>query len=262
MEKRGGDPERVGRIMPDGVQGFIESLKKRSEAFGAQYFQRMEACSPGAEACVNLSGRILMSNGHQQPCERVEKEPLGCVVGRNRYIAGCETFLNSIGLRGTQAKACFLSETFVRDELSNIAYDYAFNGGFDKEVDLFLAGTMGPGKTYSCHAILAHLHVTRGVSGLKFNAHRLLSSGRWNEDLDAAVKTKLLLLDDLGLEPKTEGVQANLVSLIDERFESGYRTLITSNIKSFEQLSERYDDRFLDRLARYKILFTKLESKR
>ena len=59
----------------------------------------------------------------------------------------------------------------------------------------------------------------------------------------------LLVLDDLGVEPRTANSEADLLSLLDKRLLSGKVTIITTNY-DMESLRERYGSRFFDRIDR------------
>ncbi|MBO4688892.1 MAG: ATP-binding protein [Clostridiales bacterium] len=59
----------------------------------------------------------------------------------------------------------------------------------------------------------------------------------------------LLVLDDLGVEPRTANSEADLLSLVDRRLLTGKVTIITTNYDT-ESLRERYGGRFFDRIDR------------
>ncbi|MBR5975431.1 MAG: ATP-binding protein [Clostridiales bacterium] len=71
----------------------------------------------------------------------------------------------------------------------------------------------------------------------------------------------LLVLDDLGVEPRTANHEADLLSLMDKRLLSGKVTIITTNY-DMDSLRQRYGSRFFDRIDRsYKRICFREEKK-
>ena len=104
---------------------------------------------------------------------------------------------------------------------------------------LVLAGGVGSGKTVAaCEAV-----ERAGLAGssLFVKALDLVRAGTFDEDFWREVRTaKLLVVDDLGVEPLDEKgwALANLLALIDARYDDATKTILTTNLDA---------DRFLAR---------------
>lgn len=127
---------------------------------------------------------------------------------------------------------------------------------------LYLTGPAGTGKTRLAAAILRQVLVeedTGGVFGPQFiEVPELLldirgtfrdGSERTEEGLLAEyANSDLLILDDLGAEKPTEWVTQTLYLLINRRYGSEKRTIITSNL-GLSELGNRLGDRIVSRVA-------------
>lgn len=132
--------------------------------------------------------------------------------------------------------------------------------------DMVLFGTAGKGKTFTAVAA-AREYAEAGISSLVVKQteaqeimmeHRKVvqsfytesSKERSIEDRRAALtEVELLVLDDLGVEPKTPNTEADLLYILDSRMLSGRKTIITTNY-DIPSLKERYGARVYDRLQR------------
>jgi DNA replication protein DnaC len=142
-----------------------------------------------------------------------------------------------------------LSNAKLKINASMEDIDYRHPRGLDKSVMLSLAtcdwiqkaqnilitGPTGTGKTFLACA-LANKACREGYSALYSRAPRLFQDlamakgdGRFASLLKALAKTKLLLIDDLGLAPLTDAERRDLLEIIEDR-QSLSSTIITSQL--------------------------------
>jgi DNA replication protein DnaC len=127
-------------------------------------------------------------------------------------------------------------------------------------------GRSGKGKTFTAVAI-ARKYAQKGRSSfvirlaeaqeLMMEHRKMIQAFYTPADKERAVEQKvdylteadLLVLDDLGVEPRTANTEADLLNLLDKRSLAGKTTIITTNF-DMESLKERYGGRFFDRIDR------------
>ena len=151
-------------------------------------------------------------------------------------------------------KVCFIESnmakwTFENDDRRNANISDAMKNyvnefdNFKKEgTGLLLYGTVGTGKTYYA-ACIANSLIDKGhkVFGMK--------EGK-QEYIDNLNTYKLLIIDDLGAERKSEFMQEQVFNIIDSRYRSGLPFIITTNLTSEElkKTSEIGYSRIYDRI--------------
>lgn len=106
---------------------------------------------------------------------------------------------------------------------------------------LLLYGTVGTGKSYHA-ACIANALIDRGYSCLMTNFARLTNKiqGMFEgkqEYIDSLNKYSLLIIDDLGVERKTEYMAEQVYNIIDARYRSGLPFIITTNL-TWEELTK------------------------
>lgn len=166
-------------------------------------------------------------------------------------------------------KVCFIESnmakwTFENDDRRNANISDAMKNyvnefdNFKKEgTGLLLYGTVGTGKTYYA-ACIANSLIDKGHSVLMTNFARLtnqlfgMKEGK-QAFIDNLNTYKLLIIDDLGAERKSEFMQEQVFNIIDSRYRSGLPFIITTNLTS-EELKKtgeigysRIYDRILER---------------
>ena len=127
-------------------------------------------------------------------------------------------------------------------------------------------GSSGKGKTFTAVAI-ARQYAMQGRSSLVVRiaeAQELLMEHRKmiqsfytpaqkermvEKKVSYLTDVDLLVLDDLGIEPRTANTEADLLNILDTRGLSGKTTIITTNL-DMETLKERYRGRVFDRIDR------------
>ena len=122
---------------------------------------------------------------------------------------------------------------------------------------LTLVGVVGLGKTHLALAIAWEWIETIGTQALYYQVEAFLEELRHRQDrwgngstegggphalLDFAKKVPLLILDDLGVENKTQWTVAKLDELVDYRYVNQLDTVFTTN-KASEELPDRIADR-------------------
>lgn len=147
-----------------------------------------------------------------------------------------------------------------RDErLSNAMLKYAeqFKDFYRDGKGLLLHGNVGTGKTFYA-ACIANYLIDRGHRVLMRNFAELTNELQSTFDskqeiIDDLNRYSLLILDDLGVERRTEYMQEMVFSIIDSRYRSGLPFIITTNltadeIKNPKEVAyQRIYDRILER---------------
>lgn len=234
----------------------------------AHYQRMVEICTPEAPSCgweANgaMTGLLKPKHGNRPvPCEG---KTMFCPHGRFEYIRKVQGYLSELGFaEGDYHQACFMLDSFIRDDLSKIYYDYALGEHAKDGALLLVTGSNGPGKSFGAIAALAHIKVTGQASScLYLNAAATLLAMKTDVKLiDQARKVRFLLLDDLGAELDVPENKVFLYSILDARIATGLPTIITSNLGK-KEFKVRYEDqRLLDRLRTFDLKETSLPSKR
>lgn len=147
-----------------------------------------------------------------------------------------------------------------RDEkLSNAMLRYAeqFRDFYKDGKGLLLHGTVGTGKTFYA-ACIANYLIDRGHKVIMRNFSELINQmqenfGEKQKIIDDLNRYSLLILDDLGVERKTEYMQEMVFNIIDSRYRSGLPFIVTTNLTADEIKnpkdvdSQRIYDRVLER---------------
>ena len=127
---------------------------------------------------------------------------------------------------------------------------------------LLLYGSCGTGKTYAACEV-ANAMIDRGVTVLVTNFARLINDLQGNFERQAYIDGlnyyRLLVIDDLGVERKTEYAKEQVYNIIDGRYRAGLPMIITTNL-SMEKMSKPDDmdnlriyDRILERCYPIKV---------
>ena len=135
----------------------------------------------------------------------------------------------------------FSNDDKSNEKVGNIARNYAdnFKLMLEKHKGLCFFGSVGTGKTYFA-ACIANTLLDKGYPVLMLDFDRIRNTlqssfeGR-QEYLDSFNRCPLLILDDLGMESKSEYMQEIVYSVIDARYKAGLPLIVTTNLTS-EQL--------------------------
>ena len=118
---------------------------------------------------------------------------------------------------------------------------------------LLLWGASGTGKTYAACEV-ANALIDRGysvlVTGFTKIANILQGSMERQEYLDGLRSYRLLVLDDLGAERKSEYMSEIIFSVIDSRYRSGLPVIVTTNlgIEEIKKPGDPANTRIYDRI--------------
>ena len=86
-----------------------------------------------------------------------------------------------------------------------------------------------------------------------YNAHELVNRFRNGDDLRSLYSTPIIHIDDLGAESNVAQYMGNKINVLQEilevRSDKGVMTLITSNIKPYDDTNECVEDKYGERLA-------------
>ena len=123
---------------------------------------------------------------------------------------------------------------------------------------LTIGGDNGVGKTYAAVAMLKEFYNATKEIPIFVNISNLYQT--WKEDEERRTdlkhklrRTKLLVLDDLGVREPTEAFLDFLYSVINNRYNDMKGTLITTNLSSAE-ISECFGNRIYSRLLSGKLI--------
>lgn len=165
----------------------------------------------------------------------------------------------SVCFRGTEelARATFDADDGARPELTNAAKLYAaqFADHLRDGMGLLLHGTVGTGKTFLA-ACIANEVMAQGYR-VRMSNFATLADEMWNADKAAyiadLVKYPLLILDDLGVERKSEYMQEMVYKIVNARYTAGAPVIVTTNLTP-DELTKTADlgysrtyDRLLER---------------
>lgn len=257
--------EVIQRVAEKGKQRYAEikaEIDAKQEGCTAMVNTMTQAEAVEVAGCTGLTG-FIRAYGVSEGCSR---KSLDCWAGRRQYIQGAESYLRGLEMGPNYAGAHFFSSGFIWDSLSKAAYKFAnephlLAGG----ESLILGGSTGPGKTFAALAIASHARMKLGWETILFQeASGLLDwSSRHEGLMDKARTCKLLIIDDLGTEKNNDaGKNNSLYRVINRRLEIGYPTVITCNMNEGDFFARYNEERLIDRLRTYKMMFTNLPSKR
>ena len=165
-------------------------------------------------------------------------------------------------------KWCFNNDDRRNAEISDAMMNYVTNfEDFKKQgTGLLLYGDVGTGKTFY-GACIANELIDRGYTVLMTNFAKLtntlhgMSEGK-QAYIDSLNKYNLLIIDDLGIERKTEFVQELIFNITDSRYRTGMPFIITTNL-SLNEIANPSDiaysriyDRILERCFPVKVAGT------
>lgn len=157
------------------------------------------------------------------------------------------------------AKCTFANDDRQNPKLSDAMQRYVQNFAEFKRngKGLLLYGTVGTGKTFYA-ACIANALIDKGYPVLMTNFSTLTNKIQGTMDgkqkiIDSLNDYTLLIIDDLGVERKSEFMQEMVYNIIDSRYRSGFPFIITTNlsaneIKNAQEISfQRIYDRILER---------------
>lgn len=159
---------------------------------------------------------------------------------------------------GDLVNCTFENDDRQNERITNALQKYADN--FRKYRDdgkgLLLWGDVGTGKTFYASCI-ANAVINQGMPALVTNFGRLTNiiggtfEGKQNY-IDSLNDFELLVIDDLGVERRSEYMQEMIYNIIDSRYRSGLPLIITTNLsldeikKPAEMAYTRIYDRVLE----------------
>lgn len=143
------------------------------------------------------------------------------------------------------------------EKLINFSKEYCDNLRI-KDYGIFFYGKSGAGKTYFASAMVNYL-LDKGKRACFITAtefFELMANYSYSfyrdkkelqDRIDFIRNVDFLMIDDLGNEISNKNNNSFLSSLLDNRFEKGLNTVITSNLSEYD-LAEYYDSRIASRI--------------
>lgn len=187
-----------------------------------------EAC--GNAYCIRILCKCQKEERDRKEKIRKKQEWLD-TVSRNRSLG-----MTDLSLR----KYTFENDLGYNAEMK-VAKQYVehWDEMFANSRGLLIWGGVGTGKTFMA-ACIANALIDQGVPVMMTNFARILNtltglySGDRNEYLDNLNKYPLLILDDLGMERKSEFAQEQVFNVIDRRYSSQKPMIVTTNLTLHE----------------------------
>lgn len=139
----------------------------------------------------------------------------------------------------------------IMEAVKNKCQKYASEFGNGSASLLFMGGT-GLGKTHISAAI-GSIVIKKSYTVIYESARNILSECRENafsdgsHDLERFNRCSLLIIDDLGAEPKSEFAAAAFTDIVDKRLLSGKSTIISTNLTAADMV-KAYSSRFVSRV--------------
>ncbi|MFZ7124744.1 MAG: ATP-binding protein [Desulfobacterales bacterium] len=261
--------------MQNDLQGAYEICRGQSfDADGPEIAELYMEHVPPAEKCESCGADLEWTlntdwSGHgggwtTQPC-------LGCARVFARYQLECG-ILDHMAGRGIPRRFALADLADFPDTIRKAA---------ESDRSLYITGPAGTGKTHLLAAVMRHAILTADPAVLIRDDHhhapplkkytvpsadrfplfisipRILqqirasfNGGGGSEEtiLSRCAEAPVLLLDDLGAEKASDWVRQTVYLIIDDRYTSMRRTMITSNL-SLDGIAQVLDDRIASRIA-------------
>lgn len=193
-------------------------------------------CGTARQLRIEVSGEVIkprcmcacQAEAHEQREEERRHREFLRVVERNRTVGLPDpgvweyTFENDLGYNPKQME---IAKKYVDN------WDTCYRNG----LGLIFWGDTGTGKSYLAGAI-ANALLDQGVQVLVTNFVRLVNhltdmyAGDRNSYIDSLNAYQLLIIDDLGVERKSDFAQEQVYNVIDSRYRSQMPLIITTNL--------------------------------
>jgi DNA replication protein DnaC len=141
-------------------------------------------------------------------------------------------------------------------EIAKIYVDYFMDDFYPRGGGILMWGDVGTGKTFTAACIanaLIKKHIPVLMTSFTKINNDIFQEIDKNRYIDSLNHFKLLIIDDLGVERKSDYALENLFTIIDERYKSNKPLIITTNL-TLEQLEnpekiehKRIYDRILEK---------------
>lgn len=163
--------------------------------------------------------------------------------------------LRSSGIASQEFRtASFSTDDGLSPAPMGILRRYAANWAqaYRDNVGLLLWGGVGTGKSFGA-ACIANTLIDQSIPACMINLSSVLNTltsfqGNRNDYIQELMQYPLLILDDFGMERRTEFATEQTFNLIDERYRSGKPLIVTTNLSMTElktpaslELSRCYD---------------------
>lgn len=205
-----------------------------------------------------VQGKIaqLGADSGNEPAESEKMSLFERDILTNRFLLGGESIFDEASLHNPRLKKTAIIR-WLEEE---------FNPSWCRNA--LLLGAPGNGKTWGALAygktkmdveiLCGKVQRCNGAFITAYRLSEMIASQRhFQADLDALIRKKVLIVDDLGTEPsgyKAKDFQAHFEYLFSERHRSKRTTIVTSNATP-AQIREMYGDRFVSRFNENGLVF-------
>lgn len=225
--------EKVMSSMVDALSASVPIPEK--EYMGEDGFIHCAVCNDRVQTDVEVFG-VTRRVRCVCRCRLAEKERIAERErqeenNRKRIVCFSETNMIDWTFENDDRKNPKISDAMIR-------YTENFPQFLKEGKGLLLHGTVGTGKTF-CAACIANRLIDNGYSALMTNFARLINKiqGMYEgkqEYIDSLNRYSLLVIDDLGIESKSEYRQEMVFNIIDSRYRAGLPFIITTNLTADE----------------------------
>lgn len=218
----------------DVIERTLETLASRVQSRGESYVQNgvrfCSKCHTPKEAFIKGLNRIMpvpcSCQMEAQAALDVEQERMRCKLETARLRAEGLSYEEAVGWR---------FDTAEETPLIRKAKQYVenWNDAYRENLGLIFSGDVGTGKTFAAACIVNAL-IDRGISVMMTSIPLLLV--RLSDEKDKASvlndldQRSLLVLDDFGVERKTEYSLEQTFAIIDRRYRIGKPMIVTTNL--------------------------------
>ena len=243
----GGQMQTAESVMAEYNQKIAAMLKEKG--YPANYLEPVCKCP----LCGDTG--YIYENAVQKQCECLKKAYQQALSQADGSGYESQTFaaFNPLRFPDTPLPGTDVTQRERMCAVRDKCLEYAKNIGAGSCQTLLLHGGSGLGKTFLLNCV-AHEAENMGIDTLNVTAYDLLMDlknayfSRASESADAYFEVKLLLIDDLGMEPLIDNVTVTQIyNLLSSRLKRGLYTVITTNL-SREELKQRYTERVSSRL--------------
>lgn len=143
-------------------------------------------------------------------------------------------------------------QNILKNKQQALQFINEFNDNNDN-IGLFMSGTVGSGKSFLA-AATGKVLLSKGYNIIYLTAKEFedtiknFSDPSFEEKKQNILNTDLLILDDMGIETKSDYVSNEILKLLDYRITYNKKMIITSNL-TMSEIGKQYESRIYSRIS-------------